>query len=117
MTRKYPQPADGWRLCDSAAVPRCPLLDPDDRLRLGPVLLEAVVLALRWREDVDDDGPEVEQDPVRRRGPFLADRLGPLVAEPANDPVGDGGELALRASRADHEVVGHRRETTQVKQD
>src|SRR3954452_15225803 len=117
MTRKYPQPADGWRLCDSAAVPRCPLLDPDDRLRLRPVLLETVVLALRRREDVYDDDPEVKQDPVRGRRPFLADRLGPLVAEPADDPVRDGRQLALRATRADHEVVGHRRETTQVQQD
>ena len=58
-------------------------LHAEDRLRLGPVLLELVVVALGRREDVDDDRPEVEQDPVRRRRPLAPDRLDLLVAQGA----------------------------------
>ena len=104
MTRRYPvRPADG-----PLARPR--LLDAQDGLRLGPVLLEPVVVALGRREDVDDDRPEVEQDPVRRRRPLATDRLGLLVAQRADDAVRDGVELALRPARADDEVVGERRQ-------
>ena len=71
----------------------------------------AVVVALRRREDVDDDRPEVEQDPVRRRAcPRGRYGLDLLVAQGADDPVGDRVELALRAARADDEVVGQRRQ-------
>ena len=42
--------------------------------------------------------------------------LRPLVAEAADDAVGDGLELALRAAGADHEVVGHGRQAGQVEQ-
>ena len=51
----------------SPAPSRGALLNAEDRLRLGPVLLEAVVVALGRREDVDDHRPEVDQDPVRGR--------------------------------------------------
>ena len=42
--------------------------------------------------------------------------LGLLVAEAADDPVGDRRQLALRAARADHEVVGHRGQAGQIEQ-
>src|SRR3954453_6484495 len=82
-----------------------------------PVLFEAVVLALRRREDVDDDRPEVDQDPVRRRGPLSADRLRALVPQAADDATRDRLELPFGSTRADHEVVGHRRQLTEIEQD
>ena len=98
-----------------AAAPR--YWTREDRLGLGPVLLEPVVLALRRREDVDDHRPEVDQDPVRRRRPFAPDRLGLLVAQAADDPVRDRLELPLRPARADDEVVGHRGQAGEIEQD
>ena len=61
------------------ARPGPPLLDPEDRLRLGPVLLELVEIALRGREHVDDDRPVVQEDPVGGGQPLPADRLQPLI--------------------------------------
>ena len=34
-----------------------------------------------------------------------------------DDPAGDGLQLPLRAARADHEVVGHRRQAGEIQQD
>src|SRR5262245_58711704 len=93
------------------------LLDRKDRLRLGPVLLEAVVVALRWREDVDDDRAVVDEDPMRRGRALATDRADLLVAEAADDAVRDGLELALRTTRADDEVVRHRRQRVELEQD
>ena len=50
------------------------------------------------------------------RRALAADRLGLLVAQAPDDPVGDGVELALRPARADDEVVGQRRQRGQVQQ-
>src|SRR5262245_58644638 len=95
---------------------RLGLLNPQDRLRLGPVLLERVVVALGWREDMDDDGSEVEQHPVRARRPLPPDGPYPLLAHALDDPVGDRAQLPLRPARADDERIGERREAGQVEQ-
>src|SRR5262245_60072945 len=85
------------------------LLDAENDLRFGPVLFQAVVVAFRGREDVDDHRPEVDQHPVRRRCALASQGPGLLVAQAADDAAGDRVELPLRSARADHEVVGHRR--------
>src|SRR5664280_3686441 len=72
------------------------LLDLQYRLGVGPVLLELVVVALGYGEDVDDHHAEVEESPVRVRPAFAPDRPHPLVAQPIGDAVGDGAQLALR---------------------
>src|SRR5215213_9224116 len=81
------------------------------------MLFEAVVLAFGWREDVDDDRPEVDQDPVRGRRPLPADRLRALIPQAADDAARDRLELPFGAAGADHEVVGHRRQLAEVEQD
>src|SRR6188474_1701425 len=87
-----------------------PLLHPKDRPGLGPVLLEAVIVAFWGREDVDDDRPEVDEDPVRRGRALASDRLLLLVAQRGDDAVGDRIELPFGAAGADHEVVRQRRQ-------
>src|SRR3954453_1843393 len=129
MTRKYPSD-DGVRrvsadqnrvelriVLPGGAGEGSALLNREDGLRFGPVLLEAVVLAFRRREDVDDDRPEVDQDPVRRRGPLAPDRLRALVSEAADDAAGDRLELPFGSAGADDEVVGHGRQPAKVEQD
>src|SRR4051794_8241714 len=86
------------------------LLDPEDRLRTRPVLLELVVVALRRREHVDDDRLEVHEHPVRLRRALATDRLHALVAQGLEDAVGDRADLALGPAGADHERVRERRE-------
>src|SRR4051812_29394105 len=78
-----------------AGVGRGTLLDAKDRLCLGPVAFEPVIVALRGREDVHDDAAEVEQDPVRRGGPLAADRANAVGPQPVHDPVADRLQLAL----------------------
>src|SRR6478735_9452563 len=99
----------------SSPYPRA-LLDAEDRLRARPVLLELVVVALRGREHVHDDGPEVHEDPVRFRGPLAADRLDALVAKRLEDAVGDRADLPLRPAGADDEGVSQGRELAQVEE-
>jgi hypothetical protein len=84
MTRRYPGPPYGRRLAPASASdarerahpevrerapgagnagprrPGGPLLDGEDGLGFGPVLLEAVVVALGRGEHVDDDRAEIE---------------------------------------------------------
>jgi hypothetical protein len=76
MTRRYPGPPYGRRLAPASASdarerapgagnaglrrPGSPLLDGEDGLGFGPVLLEAVVVALGRGEHVDDDRAEIE---------------------------------------------------------
>ena len=75
MTRRYyADPAVAGLAGQRACPPGPGLLDAQDGLRLGPVLLELVEVALGRREDVDDHPAEVEQDPVRRGDALAADR-------------------------------------------
>src|SRR5512146_2772549 len=83
--RPQPRPTPGQPRRRPGGSAR-PLLDPEDRLRLGPVPLELVVVALGRREEVDDDRPEVEQDPVRGRGPLTTDRPDALPPSPSTMP-------------------------------
>src|SRR4051794_6217006 len=84
-----------WTGRRGAGVGRGTLLDAKDRLCLGPVAFERVIVALRGREDVHDDAAEVEQDPVRRGGPLAADRANAVGPQPVHDPVADRLQLAL----------------------
>ena len=54
---------------------------------------------------------------MRCRGALAPDRLRPLVAQAADDAARDRLELPLRPARADDEVVGHRRQASEVEQD
>src|SRR6266542_6345236 len=97
----------------------CPasLQHAKDRPRLGPVLLELVEVPLGRREDVDDHGAEVDEDPVRRGLTLAPDRPDLLGSQGFQDPTGDCRQLAFRAARADDEVVGNRGQPGQVEQD
>ena len=83
-----------WARHDPTVLPRSAvggterreLLDAEDRLRLGPVLLELVEVALRRREDVDDRPAEVEQHPVRGGGPSRPIGRIPSVRSPDTMP-------------------------------
>src|ERR1700690_978751 len=104
MTRQYPP---GW-------YPT--LLNAKDGLRLGPMVLEAVVVALRRGKDVHDHVAEVDQHPVRGWQALLADWPDTILTHPPDDPVGDRLELALRSAGADDERVGQCREAVEVEQ-
>src|SRR4029079_10372016 len=74
------------------------LLDPEDGLGLGPVLLETVIVALGRREDVHDDRAVVEQYPMRCGRALTPDGADLLVPKRLDDAVRDRVELALRAT-------------------
>ena len=76
MTRRYrPRPGTPTVARGDRPWARPRLLDAQDDPGVRPVLLELVVVALRRREDVDDDAAVVDQDPVRLGRPLAADRL------------------------------------------
>ena len=81
------------------------------------MLLDRVVVALGGREDVHDDGTEVEQHPVRDRETLASDRPELLAPEAFEDPVRDRVQLALRTAGADHEIVGERRNAGEIQKD
>ena len=87
-----------------------PLLHPKDRLRLRPVLLELVEVALGRREDVDDHAAEVEQDPVRGGDALAPDRPDPLGPQPATMPSAIASSWRSEPPEQMTKVVGQGRQ-------
>src|SRR5205823_6613082 len=93
------------------------LLDAHDRGRVGPQLLELIILALGRGEDVDHNVAIVEKHPARAGCPLAAG--GPpvgLVAQVVDDRVLNGGDLPLAGAAADHEVVSQERYLAEIEQ-
>jgi len=84
------------------------LLNPDHRDRLVPQSVELVVVSLRGREYVDDDGTEVGQHPARVRSPFIVVRQHTSALEDLGDVLPDSFDMPPVVSGADHEVIGKR---------
>src|SRR6266550_4421126 len=81
--------------------------DADHLGSVAPETFEAVVVALIGGKDVHDDAPVVEQDPARTTPALDAERSDTLLAQLVDQGTRQGVDLAIAATRADHEVVRH----------
>src|SRR5437588_8129851 len=78
------------------------------RRRAPPERLQIVVLALTGKEHVHDHAGVVEHDPGALLVAGHVKGSGALVPAGSEDGVGDGANLAVGVSFADHEVIGER---------
>src|SRR5512136_988782 len=81
---------------------------------VAPKAFEAVALARRRGEDVDDERAVIEEDPFGRFPPLDAERPVAGRLERGLDGLGDRGILPGRTAVGDDEEVGERRDLAQV---
>ncbi len=65
-------------------------------------------------KDVNHHIAEVQYDPPALRVSFLAFRAKPGVARPTQNLLANGFQVWLRVARADHQIIRHRGDLTNV---
>jgi hypothetical protein len=97
--------------------PKGRLLDYQQSLGARPKLIQAIVIALGNREDMDNYISIVQQNPVSLLHAFAVARTNVLLFQFFLNIAGDGLYLPVAIAATNHKIIGYYRNLTDVQQD